>query len=129
MLLWLAGLKGVPGTLYEAAHLDGANPWQQFWKVTLPMLSPIIFFNCVTGLIGAIQEFDRIWVFMGADTGSAGPSDALLTPVVHLFQAGFRYFKLGYASALAWVVFLVILILTLIQFRLKQKWVYTEADK
>lgn len=129
MLLWLAGLKGVPSALYEAAHLDGANSWQQFWKVTLPMLSPIIFFNCVTGLIAAVQEFDRIWVFMGADTGSAGPSDSLLTPVVHLFQVGFRFFKLGYASALAWVVFLVILTLTLVQFKLKRKWVYTETDK
>lgn len=129
MLLWLAGLKGVPGTLYEAAHIDGASAWQQFWKVTLPMLSPIIFFNCVTGLIGAIQEFDRIWIFMGADTGSAGPSDSLLTPVVHLFQAGFRFFKLGYSSALAWVVFIVILLLTLAQFALRRRWVYSEVDR
>ncbi|MBS1723139.1 MAG: extracellular solute-binding protein [Armatimonadetes bacterium] len=129
MILWLAGLKGVPAQLYEAAHIDGANGWQQFWKVTLPMLSPIVFFNCVTGLISAVQEFDRIWVFMGADTGLAGPSDSLLTPVVHLFQQGFRFFKLGYASALAWVVFFVILALTLIQWRLKDRWVYVEADK
>ena len=129
MILWLAGLKGVPATLYEAAHIDGANAWKQFWNVTLPMLSPIVFFNCVTGLIGAIQEFDRIWVFMGADTGLAGPSDSMLTPVVHLFQQGFRFFKLGYASALAWVVFLVILALTLVQWKLKEKWVYVEVEK
>lgn len=129
MILWLAGLKGVPSQLYEAAHLDGASTWKQFWKVTLPMLSPIVFFNCVTGLIAAIQEFDRIYVFMGPDTGLAGPSDSLLTPVVHLFQQGFRFFKLGYASALAWVVFALILALTLIQFKLKDKWVYVEADK
>ncbi len=129
MILWLAGLKGVPGQLYEAAHIDGANAWQQFWKVTLPMLSPIVFFNCVTGLIGAIQIFDQVYVFMGPDTGLAGPSNSMLTPVVYLFQQAFRFFKLGYASALAWFVFIVILALTLLQFRLSKKWVYVEADK
>ncbi len=129
MILWLAGLKGVPTQLYEAAHIDGASSWKQFWKITVPMLSPIIFFNMVTGLIASIQMFDQIWVFMGADTGLAGPSDSLLTPVVHLFQQGFRHFKLGYASALAWLVFLIIFIISMIQMLLSRKWVYLEVDK
>jgi ABC-type sugar transport system permease subunit/ABC-type glycerol-3-phosphate transport system substrate-binding protein len=128
MILWLAGLKGVPKTLYEAAGLDGAGPSRQFFSVTLPMLSPIVFFNTVTGFIGAIQEFDRVWVLRGSG-GTTGPSDSLLVPVAHLFINGFTYFKLGLASALAWVVFLVILILTLVQFKLAPRWVHYEADR
>jgi ABC-type sugar transport system permease subunit len=128
MILWLAGLKGVPGQLYEAASLDGASPWKQFWSVTLPQLSPIIFFNTVMGFIGAMQEFDRVYV-MKPSEGSVGPGDSLLVPVYHLFDNGFKYFKLGYASALAWSIFLVILILTLIQFKLAPRWVHYETDR
>ncbi|MCW5937547.1 MAG: extracellular solute-binding protein [Fimbriimonadaceae bacterium] len=128
MILWLAGLKGVPKTLYEAASLDGANPVTQFFSVTLPMLSPIVFFNVVTGLINSMQEFDRVWVLRG-NTGSSGPSDSLLVPVVHLFVNGFTYFKLGFASALAWLIFAVILTLTLVQMRLRKRWVFAEGDR
>ncbi len=128
MILWLAGLKGVPATLYEAANIDGANGNRQFWSITLPMLSPIVFFNVVTGFIGAIQEFDRVWVLRGGG-GTAGPSDSLLVPVVHLFVNGFTYFKLGFASALAWLVFSVILGLTFLQFKIAPRWVHYEADK
>lgn len=128
MILWLAGLKGIPTSLYEAAQIDGASPKQQFWKITLPMLSPILVFNSVMGVIGAMQEFDRVYVFKGS-MGSAGPSDSLLTPVMHLFVNGFTYFKMGFASALAWVVFAVILALTLTQLGLTKKLVYYEADK
>lgn len=128
MILWLAGLKGVPQTLYEAANIDGASPVKQFFNVTLPMLSPVIFFNTVTGFIGAIQEFDRVWVIRGSG-GSAGPSDSLLVPVVHLFVNSFNYFKVGFGSALAWLVFFVILALTLVQFKFGQRYVYYEADK
>lgn len=128
MILWLAGLKGVPGQLYEAASLDGASNWKQFWTVTLPMLSPVVFFNTVMGFIGALQEFDRAYI-MRPSEGTAGPADALLTPVFHLFSNAFAYFRLGYASALAWMIFLVILLLTLVQFKLAPRWVHYEAER
>ncbi len=128
MILWLAGLKGVPRTLYEAAELDGATPGKQFWCVTLPQLSPIVFFNVVMGFIAALQEFDRIYV-MKAPDGPVGPGDSLLVPVFHLFVNGFNYFKMGYASALAWALFALILLLTLVQFKLAPRWVHYEVDR
>ncbi|MCW5943641.1 MAG: extracellular solute-binding protein [Fimbriimonadaceae bacterium] len=128
MILWLAGLKGVPTQLYEAASIDGASPRGQFWAITLPQLSPIVFFNLVMGFIGALQEFDRVYVMKPAE-GSAGPADSLLVPVYHLFVNGFNYFKMGYASAMAWVIFLIILAMTLVQFKLAPRWVHYEADK
>ncbi len=126
MLLWLAGLKGVSTTLYEAASIDGAGPFKQLISITLPQLSPIIFFNMVMGFIGALQEFDRIYVLTG---GTSGPSDSMLTPVLHLFVNGFSYFRMGYASAVAWTIFIVIMLLTFAQFRLAPKWVHYESDK
>ena len=129
MILWLAGLKGVSNTLYEAAGLDGANPRQQFWNVTFPMLSPVIFFNMVMGFIGAMQEFDRVYVMKPPSDGSTGPDDSLLTPVFHLFVNGFQYFKMGYASALAWMIFAIILFLTAFQWKMAPRWVHYEADK
>lgn len=125
MILWLAGLKGVPSSLYEAAQLDGANSAQSFRNVTLPMLSPILFFNIVMGLIGAIQEFDRVYI-MGGENGN-GPSDSLLVPAKYLFTNAFGYFKMGYASAFAWAIFAVILIVTLAQYRLARLWVHDEV--
>ncbi len=128
MILWLAGLKGIPGTLYEAAAIDGATPRQQFFAVTLPQLSPVIFFNAVMGVIGSLQEFDRVYV-MRTPEGNPGPADSLLVPVYHLFVNGFNYFKMGYASALAWVIFALILALTLAQFVLAPRWVHYEAER
>jgi multiple sugar transport system permease protein len=127
MILWLAGLKGVPRSLYEAAEIDGAGPRKQFLSITVPQLSPIIFFNAVIGIIGALQEFDRVYV-MKPSSETAGPGDSLLVPVFYLFRNGFGYFKMGYASALAWLIFLIILILTAIQFKLAPSWVNYEAD-
>ena len=130
MILWLAGLQGVPEHLYEAADLDGANWWQKFKNVTLPMLSPYIFFNLVNGTIGALQEFDRVYVLSGGDPSKPiGPVDSLLMPVMYLFKNAFQYFKMGYASALAWILFIIILVLTLIQFKLAPRWVYYESDQ
>jgi ABC-type sugar transport system permease subunit/ABC-type glycerol-3-phosphate transport system substrate-binding protein len=129
MILWLAGLKGVSNTLYEAASIDGANPKQQFLAVTFPMLSPVIFFNTVMGFIGAMQEFDRVYIMKPASDGSVGPDDSLLTPVFHLFTNGFTYFHMGYASALAWMIFGIIVVLTVMQFKLSPRWVHYEADK
>jgi multiple sugar transport system permease protein len=126
MILWLAGLKGVPSTLYEAAAIDGANPNKQFWMITLPMLSPIVFFSTVMGFIGAIQQFDGVYVITKGE--NAGPGDSLLMPVYHLFTNGFTYFKMGYASALAWIIFAIILVLTVVQLKVAPKWVHYETD-
>lgn len=127
MILWLAGLKGVPASLYEAAQLDGAGSTRAFFGVTLPMLSPILFFNVVMGFIGAIQEFDRVYIMAG--DGGNGPSDALLVPAKYLFTNAFAYFKMGYASALAWTIFAAILVITLVQFKLAPLWVHEEGGK
>ena len=131
MIIWLAGLQGIPQHLYEAAEIDGANPIQKFGAVTLPMLSPYIFFNLIMGTIGALQEFDRVYILSGQASGaaSAGPVDSLLVPVMFLFNNAFKYFKMGYASALAWVLFVIILALTLIQLKMAPKWVHYEAEK
>lgn len=126
MILWLAGLKGIPRSLYEAAEIDGAGQWKSFWSVTMPMLSPILFFNIVMGFIGAIQEFDRVYIM--SSEGTNGPSDSLLVPAKYLFTNAFTYFKIGYASALAWTIFAVILLITLIQFRFAKRWVHEEAE-
>lgn len=128
MILWLAGLQGVPQSLYEAADIDGASGPSKFLHVTLPMLSPYIFFNLIMGSIGALQEFDRVYVLAGG-TGGTGPLDSLLVPVLYLFNNAFRYFKMGYASALAWVIFLIILVLTLVQWQAQKYWVHYESDK
>ncbi|GAB4466440.1 MAG: hypothetical protein OHK0029_37760 [Armatimonadaceae bacterium] len=128
MILWLAGLQGVPQSLYEAALVDGAGPWAKFRHVTLPMLSPYIFFNLIMGSIGALQEFDRVYV-LGGGQGGAGPLDSMLVPVLYLFNNAFRFFKMGYASAIAWIIFVIILILTLLQWWGQKYWVHYETDK
>jgi multiple sugar transport system permease protein len=127
MILWLAGLKGISQTLYEAASIDGATPLQQFWNVTFPQLSPIVFFNTVMGFIGSLQQFDSIYIITGG--ASAGPADSLLMPVYHLFINGFKYFKMGYASSLAWVIFAIILAITGLQWWLAPRWVHYEAEE
>ncbi len=123
--LWLAGLRGVPKELYEAAALDGARPWAQFAAVTLPMLSPLVFFNAVTGVIAALQTFDAPYVVTGG-VGS-GPNDALAFPVNRLVQSGFADFRMGHASALAWTLFVVVLAATAVQMLVGRRWVYDEA--
>lgn len=129
MILWLAGLQGVPQHLYEAADLDGAGALARFRHVTLPMLSPYLFFNLIMGTIHALQEFDRVYVLGGGDPSRPiGPVDSLLMPVVYLFKNAFQYFKMGYASALAWLLFLLILALTLAQLKLAPRWVYYESE-
>ncbi len=130
MILWLAGLQGVPVHLYEAADLDGAGLLTKFRHVTLPMLSPYILFNLIMGTINALQEFDRPYVLTGGDPSKPiGPVDSLLLPVMYLFKNAFQYFKMGYASALAWILFVLILTLTVIQLKAAQKWVYYESEK
>lgn len=128
MILWLAGLQSIPPTLYEAAALDGAGWWSQFRHVTLPMLSPYIFFNLIMGTIGALQTFETAYILGGTSGGSStGPDDSLLVPVVYLFNNAFQYFKMGYASALAWLLFVLILGLTLGQLKMAPRWVHYET--
>jgi multiple sugar transport system permease protein len=124
MVVLLAGLQGIPQHLYEAAKLDGANPWQEFLHVTLPMLSPVIFFVLVVSTIGAFQIFTNVYVMTG---GSGGPGTATLVYVLYLYQNAFQYLRMGYASAMAEILFLIILGLTIAQFATARRWVYYES--
>ena len=126
MIIWLAGLKGIPQQFYEAAEIDGASAWQKFRNVTIPMLSPYIFFNLIMGSIAVLQTFDNVYVMTN---GSGGPVDATLVPVLYLFNKAFRYFSMGYASALAWILFAIILAFTLFQLKMAPRWVHYEAEK
>ena len=125
VLIYLAALQDVPRELIEAAQLDGANRVQQFWSVTLPMISPVILFALVTGLIGASQYFTQVYVITG---GSGKPADSTLMMSIYLWQTAFQYFKIGYASAQAWVLFLIIMGLTLIFFRVSGRFVYYSGN-
>lgn len=124
VIIWLAGLKGIPPTLYEAAELDGAGAWQKFRNVTIPMLTPTIFFNLVMGIIGAMQTFGEAYVMT-----KGGPMNSTLFFNFYLFDHAFQNFKMGYASALAWVLFLLILGLTLMVVRSSAAWVYYEGER
>jgi multiple sugar transport system permease protein len=123
MVIYLAGLQGVPTALYEAAEIDGANPAQRFFNITLPMISPVIMFTLVTNLIGSLQTFTQVYVI--SDKG--GPNNHSLVYVLYLFMNGFRWFRLGYASALAWVLFIIIVILTVLMLRASRSLVYYET--
>jgi multiple sugar transport system permease protein len=124
MVIYLAGLQDVPTELYEAAALDGAGRWRQLWNITVPQISPVIFFNAVTGLIGAMQIFTQ--GFVVKQSGGA-PANSLLFFVYYLYQNAFQFFRMGYASALAWILLLMILALTALVFRGSSFWVYYES--
>jgi len=119
MIIYLAGLKGIPQQLYEAAKIDGANWWQLFWKITIPMLSPTLFFTIIMGIIGSFQIFTQAYIMT-----EGGPVNSTLFYVYYLYNNAFAYFKMGYASALAWIFFLVIFVITVIQLKLGKYWVY-----
>jgi len=126
MIIYLAGLQGIPSQLYEAAETDGAGPLRRFWHVTLPMLSPILFFNLVMGLIGSFQVFTQAFVMFDGD---GGPDDSALFYVLHLYKLAIERYELGYGSALAWILFVIILIFTLVVFKSSPLWVYYEGEK
>jgi multiple sugar transport system permease protein len=119
MIIYLAGLKDIPAHLYEAAHIDGANAFQRMRHITLPMLTPVIFFNLVMGIIGAFQYFTEVYMMT-----QGGPEDSTLFYALYLFQRAWRYLDMGYASALAWVLFAVIMAVTLLVFRTQRRWVH-----
>jgi multiple sugar transport system permease protein len=126
MIIFLAGLQGVPQELYEAASIDGANWWHRFRNVTLPMLSPTIFFNMVLLIIGSFSVFSV--AFIGTD---GGPAYATYFYIYHLFNNAFRFSNMGYAAAMAWLFFILMLAFTFVQFRLSDRWVFYggEVDK
>ena len=125
MLIFLAGLKGIPQTLYEAAEIDGAARWARFRQITVPMLSPTIFFNLVMSIIGSFQTFDSAFVISTARGGTIGsPLKSTLFYMMHLYQSAFTYLKMGYASAMAWLLFVVIVAVTFVVNRSSKRWVY-----
>lgn len=128
VMLLLAGMQGIPKHLYEAAALDGATPWQQFRHVTLPMLTPVVFFNLVMGIIGAFQVFAQIYIMTQNGKQRGGPDNASMMVVPYLFDHAFRFNHMGYASAIAWVLFAILLALTLVVLRSSSLWVFYESE-
>ena len=122
MIIFLAGLQSVPKELQEAAEIDGANTWRRFVTVTIPIISPIILFNMIIGIIGSFQVFTAVFIMT-----EGGPQDSTLFMVLYLYQNAFDRFSMGYAASLAWVLFLIILIFTAIQFFFANRWVYYEG--
>ena len=121
MVIFLAGLRQIPVMYYEAAQVDGAGRWTQLWRITLPLLSPIIFFNLVLQIIHAFQSFTQAFVVSG---GSGGPSDSTMFYTLYLYQRGFNNFDMGYASALAWLLLVIIAGFTAVNFWAAKRWVF-----
>jgi multiple sugar transport system permease protein len=124
MIIYLAALGDIPPQLYEAAELDGAGPIRRFWHITLPMLSPIIFFNLVMGLIHAVQAFTQVYI---VSEGQGAPAGSTLVLSLYIFLSAFKYLEMGYASAIAWMLFVVVVIVTLGLFRSSRRWVYYQG--
>jgi multiple sugar transport system permease protein len=122
MIIYLAGLQSIPEHLYEAAEIDGANAWRRFWAVTVPMMTPTIFFNLVMGLINSFQVFTTAYVATGG-----GPVNSTLFYMLYLYRRSFQDFRMGYASSLAWILFIIVLALTAVVFRSSSSWVYYES--
>jgi multiple sugar transport system permease protein len=123
IVIYLAGLQDVPAELYEAAEIDGAGPWQRVRFVTLPLLSPVIFFNLVMGLIGSMQYFTQAYVMT-----QGGPVDSTLFYSLYLFRRAFTYLDMGYASAMAWLLFVLIMFLTVFTFKTASRWVHYAGE-
>ena len=121
MVLFLAGLQGIPRHLYEAAEIDGASAQRQFWRITLPLLTPTTFFVLIMSVIGSFQVFEQAYIMT-----RGGPVRSTVTTVYYIYENGFEWHKMGYASAVAWALFALILAVTLIQWRLQDRWVYYE---
>jgi multiple sugar transport system permease protein len=126
-IIYLAGLRGIPKELYEAAQIDGASPMRQFWSITVPMMSPTLFFKLIVGITGAMQFWEAVLIV--SEGGAGGPSYSTLFYGVYMWQIAFREFRMGYASAMAWVLLVIILGITLVQLYLSKRWVYYEGEK
>ncbi len=125
MIIFLAGLRQVPQDLYEAASMDGASGWRQFWKITLPLLAPVIFFNLVLQTIEAFKAFTQAYIVSG---GLGGPVDSTMFYSLYLYLEAFANFRMGYASALAWLLLVIIAIFTAVAFGTSKYWVYYEDE-
>lgn len=119
IIIYLAGLQGVPTQFYDAAEIDGATKLQKFFNITLPLMTPTIFFTSIIGLIGAFQIFTQAYIMT-----SGGPVDSTLFYAFYLYRSAFNYLKMGYASSMAWILFIIVLIFTVLQFKLSRKWVF-----
>lgn len=124
MIIFLAGLQGVPKELYEAAELDGASELRKFWHVTIPLISPTILFNAIISIIGSFSVFSLAYI-----ATEGGPNYATWFYMLHLYYNAFSYFQMGYASALAWILFVIMLALTLVQMWLSRRWVHYEYSE
>jgi multiple sugar transport system permease protein len=122
VVLYLAGLQGIPSDIYEAAAVDGANGWYQFFRITIPLMTPVIFFQLIIGVINALQTFTQAFIMT-----KGGPMNASLFIVLYIYQKAFESFQMGYASLIAWSLFLYILLLTLLLLRTSDRWVYYES--
>lgn len=123
IIIFLAGLQGIPEALYEAAQIDGAGIWQRLRRITMPLLTPVIFFNLIMGVIGGLQGgFTTVYVMTGG-----GPANSTLVTMLYLYQQAFSYMHMGYASAFAWIIFAIIMVFTFLQFRLSRLWVFYET--
>lgn len=123
MLIFLAGLKNIPQTYYEAASVDGANAWQRFYKITIPLLTPVILFNVVMQTIQGFMAFTPSYIIT-----EGGPMNSTLLYVLYMFERAFTFFDMGYASAMAWVMLIIIAILTALIFKSSPYWVHYESD-
>ena len=122
MVVFLAGLQNISETLYDAAAIDGAGAWARFRHVTVPMMTPLIFFNLILGVIASFQVFTAAYIIT-----RGGPANSTLFYVLYLYDNGWQFLKMGYASALAWILFVIILAFTVLQFKLADRWVYYEG--
>jgi multiple sugar transport system permease protein len=124
-IIFLAGLKGIPITLYEASMLDGAGVWRRFWNITVPMMTPIILYDLILGLSLGIQIFTQIYILTGSPPG--GPANASISYVLYLYNNAFQYSQMGYAAAMAWVLFIITFALAMVIFRWSRRWVHYET--
>lgn len=127
MLLYLASMQGVSKSLYEAAEIDGANTWKQFRHITIPMITPVIFFDVVTSLIGGFQIFQEAYVM--SSNGEGGPANSLLFYNLYMWRQAFENFNMGYAMAMSWILFVIVFVLTLINLKLAPRWVHYEGEE
>jgi multiple sugar transport system permease protein len=129
MLIFLAGLQGIPLELQEAAEIDGAGSWRRLWHITLPLLTPSIFLTLVLAIIGCLQVFSTAYIVSSGQSSVGGPNESTLFYMLNLYRHAFMYFEMGYASALAWVFFFMVLVFTLVQIKFSRSWVYYEAGE
>ena len=127
MLLYLASMQGVSKSLYEAAEMDGASRWKQFMHITIPMITPVIFFDIVTSLIGGFQIFQEAYVM--SSNGDGGPVNSMLFYNLYMWKRAFETFDMGYAMAMSWILFIIVFIITIFNLKVAPRWVHYEGEE